>query len=110
MKANLAEIAYEAYRKQSGGVSLVSGQPIPAFEELQDDIKVAWHEAAQAVIAATTNFRFQLGDEVALRYSSETAVVIGRAHYEKSEPGYYLRYRAADGRQTECWWQDSAIK
>ncbi len=45
----LAEIAYEAYRKQSGGKSLVSGQPIPSFSELKPEIQEAWYEAAGAV-------------------------------------------------------------
>lgn len=45
----LGEIAYEAYRAKSGGVSLVSGQAIPAFADLTDPIKEAWEAAGSAV-------------------------------------------------------------
>ena len=46
-----AEIAYEAYRKSSGGFSLVTGDPIPEFFQLPARIKDAWFDAAAAVIA-----------------------------------------------------------
>jgi hypothetical protein len=51
MGTSLAEIAYEAYRANSGGKSLVSGQPIPAFAELPEPIRAAWTAAADAVAA-----------------------------------------------------------
>lgn len=46
---SLGEIGYEAYRKQSGGVSLVSGKAIPQWSELSDEIKEAWSASARAV-------------------------------------------------------------
>lgn len=46
----IAEIAYEAYRKSSGGKSLISGAPIPEFAALPEAIKVAWKAAADAVV------------------------------------------------------------
>lgn len=45
----LAKIAYDAYCKHTGGVSLVSGQKLPEFDQLSDAIKYAWHFAAEAV-------------------------------------------------------------
>ncbi len=48
---NLAAVAYEAYRANSGGKSLVSGQPIPEFEKLKPEIQEAWEAAAYAVEA-----------------------------------------------------------
>lgn len=44
-----AKIAYEAYRKFSGGISLATGHTIPEFEKLSETIQDAWWEAAQAV-------------------------------------------------------------
>jgi len=42
-------IAYEAYVKSAGGVSLVSGTALPTWDNLHDKIKQAWEAAAQAV-------------------------------------------------------------
>lgn len=50
MFKSLGEIGYEAYRESSGGVSLISGQPIPEFAKLPGSIKVAWEAAGAAVI------------------------------------------------------------
>lgn len=54
-------------------------------------------------------FRFNIEDRVKLIHSDETGIVIGRAEYLHSEDAYYVRYRAADGRQVEAWWGESAI-
>jgi hypothetical protein len=52
---------------------------------------------------------FALNDQVAITSSGETGTVIGRAEYSTSEPAYLIRYKAADGRAVEAWWQESAI-
>ncbi len=49
MKPNYAAIAYEAYRAHTGGVSLATGQRIPEWHELRQDIQHAWHASALAV-------------------------------------------------------------
>lgn len=49
-----AKIAYDAYCKQTGGKSLISGDYLPAFETLRQDIQDAWWAAADAVHAAGT--------------------------------------------------------
>ena len=46
---NAAEVGYTEYVRQAGGVSLVSGQPLPVWEELPDNIKYAWEAAASAM-------------------------------------------------------------
>ena len=46
----LAKIAYDAYSKSTGGVSLISGDKLPEFDGLLDDIKQAWRAAATAVL------------------------------------------------------------
>lgn len=47
---DFGKVAYEAYCKSSGGVSLVSGDKLPEFENLSDSIKTAWRASAQAVL------------------------------------------------------------
>lgn len=44
-------IAYEAYRNHTGGISLVSKQPIPEWDALPGEIKAAWKVAAETVAA-----------------------------------------------------------
>ena len=45
-------VAYGAYVKQAGGVSLVSGVTLPTWENLPDSIQTAWAYAARAVLEA----------------------------------------------------------
>lgn len=47
---SMAKTAYQAYIKQTGGVSLISGDKLPEFEALKDSIKAAWTAAALAVV------------------------------------------------------------
>jgi hypothetical protein len=44
-------IAYEAYFEQSKGVSLISGFPLPQWNDQSEKIKQAWKAAALAVLA-----------------------------------------------------------
>lgn len=55
-------------------------------------------------------FKFELQAKVSISASEETGVVIGRAEYSTTEPSYYIRYRAADGRAVESWWSESALQ
>lgn len=54
-------------------------------------------------------FAFDLKAQVVIKASGETGQVLGRAEYATSEPSYFLRYRAADGRAVEAWWAESAL-
>ena len=45
-----AKIAYDAYCASTGGVSLISGDKLPAFDDLKQTIKDAWWAAALAVL------------------------------------------------------------
>lgn len=56
-----------------------------------------------------SEFKCEMGATVKLIESNEQGVVIGRAEYDHSDNDYRIRYKAADGRQTECWWTESAI-
>jgi hypothetical protein len=46
---DLARAAYEAYRMQTGGRSLASGDDLPAWEALDSKYHDAWIAAARAV-------------------------------------------------------------
>lgn len=57
-----------------------------------------------------SNFDFDLGDSVFILASSEKGEVIGRAEYNNGAPNnYFLRYKSADGRAVEAWWEENAI-
>lgn len=43
------KLAYDAYCKQTGGVSLISGDKLPAFDALKQEIREAWAAAYIAV-------------------------------------------------------------
>lgn len=49
MEKSIAQIAYEAYCETTDWKSLVSGQPLPQWDDVRPDIKIAWKEAANAV-------------------------------------------------------------
>lgn len=55
-------------------------------------------------------FEHELGAEVTLTRSGKTGEIIGRAQYQSASNGYLIRYKAADGRQVENWWDIAAIK
>lgn len=56
------------------------------------------------------NFIFDLNEDVKLDLSEEEGHVIARAEFHNGENQYLIRYRAADNRQTEAWWNESAIR
>lgn len=56
-----------------------------------------------------TEFAFELGSTVKLTMTDENGTVIGRSQYLKGENVYSVRYKAADGRQVEQWWIESAL-
>lgn len=47
----LGQRAYEGYRDHTGGISLATGGPIPAWAELSPAIKAAWGAAAKALLS-----------------------------------------------------------
>lgn len=47
--------------------------------------------------------------DVSLDMSGERGIVIARAEYLHGENQYLVRYLAADGRQVESWWNESAL-
>jgi hypothetical protein len=49
MDERLGRICYEAYSEQAGGRSLVSGDDLPTWEMVRDEIKTCWIAAAQTV-------------------------------------------------------------
>jgi hypothetical protein len=55
------------------------------------------------------DFKFSLGDKVAIEVSGEQGIVIGRAEYLSADNTYLVRYSAADGRAVEQWWNQDAL-
>jgi len=49
MDERLGRICYEGYCEQTGGVSLISGQSLPPWEDLSAALRIAWITAAQTV-------------------------------------------------------------
>lgn len=46
----LAEVLYNAYKEKAGGKSLISGAPLPAFADLNQDVRDAWVAVADAAV------------------------------------------------------------
>lgn len=55
-------------------------------------------------------FAFELNQKVQIAASGEHGEVTGRAEYTNCQNNYYVRYKAADGRATECWWTEDALQ
>lgn len=58
---------------------------------------------------AKDGFKFELGQIVTVAVSGEKGNVIGRAEYLHDENRYLVRYKAADGKAAEEWWNQSAL-
>ncbi|MDY4383903.1 MULTISPECIES: hypothetical protein [Pectobacterium] len=54
-------------------------------------------------------FKYGLGQLVAVGVSGEKGSVKGRAEYETYPNSYYVHYLAADGKATERWFDESEI-
>lgn len=55
-------------------------------------------------------FLHELKSTVKMVDSNEQGTVIGRAEYLDHANSYLVRYRAGDNRQTEAWFDESAIE
>jgi hypothetical protein len=51
------QLTYEAYFKYSNGRSLISGQPLPKWQDQADNIRFAWAAAEQAAQDAVTTVK-----------------------------------------------------
>lgn len=49
---SFGQMAYEAYFRASEGKSLISGAPLPTWEQQDPRIQSAWETAAGAVVAS----------------------------------------------------------
>lgn len=56
-----------------------------------------------------SEFKFELGQTVALKHSGESGEVIARAEYKDSANCYLIVYKAGDGRQIESWWAEPYV-
>ena len=53
--------------------------------------------------------KFELGQQVQIEVSGEQGEVIARVEYKDAHPAYTVRYKSADGRAVEAWWNESAL-
>ncbi len=53
---------------------------------------------------------YEIGDKVMITVSGEVGIVIGVAFYAYMDPQVLLRYKSADGRAVEQWWDMNAIE
>jgi hypothetical protein len=49
------KLAYEGYSAYSDNKSLVSGEPLPTWEEQSEEIRGAWRAAADVVVMYVTS-------------------------------------------------------
>jgi hypothetical protein len=56
------------------------------------------------------SFKYELGAIVGMVETAESGTITGRAQFSNGENSYLVRYRAANGCQTEAWWGESAIE
>lgn len=54
--------------------------------------------------------KYELDQTVSIAVSGEIGTIISRAEYVNKEPMYLIRYKCADGRAIEAWWDESALK
>lgn len=54
-------------------------------------------------------FKYELGQNVTILVSGEYGEIIGRADYTNHTNMYQIRYKAADGRAVESWWDEDAL-
>jgi hypothetical protein len=54
-------------------------------------------------------FKFDLGQQACITVSGEIGEVTGRAQYTATENSYWLRYKSADGRGVQAWWDESSL-
>lgn len=47
----IGKLNYNFYCKSTGGVSLISGDKLPEFEDLKPKIQQAWKDAAKGLLA-----------------------------------------------------------
>lgn len=55
-------------------------------------------------------FKFELDQLVIIRVSGETGRIVGRAQYTNRWVSYLVRYKCADGRGVEAWWDEDALQ
>ncbi len=51
-----------------------------------------------------------LEDRVEIVCSGEQGFIIGKASYSEGSAQALVRYKAADGRAVESWWNESALR
>lgn len=75
------QIAYQAYYDASSGKSLITGEPLPRWDQVDERIQAAWNWAGMAVIDNIAQLHAQLAaaaearDDWAARYREAMATI-----------------------------------
>ena len=56
------------------------------------------------------SFKFELNDNVFIKYSKEHGVVAARSEYVTCENSYMLKYKNNNGVAVTDWWAESDIE
>lgn len=84
--------AYEAYRSQSAGRSLVSGDPLPEWDTLPYKIKLAWGYAAlEGSLAATGSLAEQILENAGDEWDGDEAIEAIAVSYVRYLEGQVIR-------------------
>lgn len=77
---DLARIGYEAYRQHTGGISLATGQKLPSFDELNDQVRGAWIAAGStigmAVVEELKRTAAKSGGKATVRLAGDFSAVL----------------------------------
>lgn len=105
---NLGQIGYEAYRQHTGGISLATGQQLPTYDELNDQVRGAWNKAGaqigMAIVEELKRTAAATGVEATVRLAGDFSAVLEAEDPQPEKPtpvqkpsiGRIVMYRAMD--------------
>lgn len=86
----LGRIGYEAYRQHTGGISLASGQQLPIYDELNDQVRGAWIAAGStigmAIVDELKRSAAKSGGKASVKLSGEFAALVEAEDPEREHP------------------------
>lgn len=87
---NLGQIGYEAYRQHTGGISLATGQQLPTYDELNDQVRGAWNKAGaqigMAIVEELKRAAAATGGEVTVNLAGDFSAVLEAEDPEPEHP------------------------
>lgn len=104
-----AKIAYDAYKRRSGGRSAFSGDPLPEFEKLNGLIQRCWAMAARAVEEEVTgrkiNFFDVEGTDIPCEFYTDKGVIEVSEGWAAGAPWLLVEFMEGELRGKKVWMQ-----